>query len=397
MPRVKSAFLGEYIGSPAPFHHYKSQFARNMPQKPLRVLVIDDTALYRKIISETLAAFPEVEVVGTAANGEIALGKLAQLAPDLLTLDVEMPVMDGLATLRRLRERKAEVLVVMVSAHTRQGAKVTLEALHLGAYDFITKPEEADPLKSREVLVGKFRPIINAIMAQRILRQTIRTMAAESGGPLVQATAPAHPQPPPTMQGAHPPGRIEIVAIGISTGGPNALAELLPSLPANLRVPIVIVQHMPKLFTGALAESLNSKCAIRVVEGQAGQLLEPATAYIAPGGRQMRVESVPGRSGYSLEINDDPPENHCQPSADYLFRSVASAFKGQALGVIMTGMGCDGTLGLRLMKRHGAPVIAQDQQSCVVYGMPQEAVKAGVVDAVLPLSEIGAEITRRLR
>jgi len=360
-----------------------------MPQQPLRVLVVDDTILYRTIVSEILTAIPGVEVVGTAANGEIALAKIAELAPDLITLDVEMPVMDGLTTLRRLQEIKAKVLVLMVSAHTRQGAAITLEALQLGAYDFITKPDGDDTQKNLAILASKFRPIINAVMAQKILRQTIHGMAPESVTPPPAGVTP--------QLAICPSGRVEIVAIGISTGGPNALADLLPRLPANFPVPIVIVQHMPKLFTGALAESLDKKCAIRVVEGASGQPLQAATAYIAPGGRQMRVAGGQGPTPYFLEITDDPPENHCQPSVDYLFRSVASVCKGQSLGIIMTGMGSDGTLGLRLMKRHGAQVIAQDQASCVVYGMPMEAVKAGVVDVVLPLSDIGAEIMRRLK
>ena len=366
-----------------------------MPQQPLRVLVVDDTILYRTVVSEILTAIPGVEVVGTAANGEIALAKIALLAPDLITLDVEMPVMDGLTTLRRLQEIKAKVVVVMVSSHTKQGAAITLEALQLGAYDFITKPDGDNPQKSLEFFASKFRPIINALMAQKILRHTIHGMAPDTIAPKpIIATSAVSGTP---QSAAHPSRRIEIVAIGISTGGPNALAELLPRLPATFPAPIVIVQHMPKLFTGALAESLDSKCAIRVVEGESGQPLQAATAYIAPGGRQMRVVSGHGQSSYSLEITDDPPENHCQPSVDYLFRSVASVCKGQSLGVIMTGMGSDGTLGLRLMKRQGAQVIAQDQASCVVYGMPQEAVKAGVVDVVSPLSDIGAEIMRRLK
>lgn len=368
-----------------------------MPQEPLRVLVVDDTVLYRTIVSEILTAIPGVEVVGTAAHGEIALAKIAELAPDLITLDVEMPVMDGLATLKQLRAIKSKVLVVMVSSHTRQGAAITLEALQLGAYDFITKPEGDDPQKSLEILASKFRPIINAVMAQKILRKTLQGVPSET----ICAPKPLLPDHPATgatpQESIHPNERIELVAIGISTGGPNALAELLPRLPADFPVPIVIVQHMPKLFTGALAESLDRKCAIRVLEGVSGQPLAAATAYIAPGGRQMRVARGQGQSTCFLEITDDPPENHCQPSADYLFRSVAAVCKGQAIGVIMTGMGCDGTLGLRLMKRHGAQIIAQDQASCVIYGMPMEAVKAGVVDVVLPLSEIGAEIVRRLK
>ncbi|MFA6900748.1 MAG: chemotaxis response regulator protein-glutamate methylesterase [Desulfurivibrionaceae bacterium] len=364
-----------------------------MPQQPLRILVVDDTVLYRTIVSEILSAIPGVEVVGTAAHGGIALAKIAELAPDLITLDVEMPVMDGLATLKHLRNIKTKVLVVMVSSHTLQGAAITLEALQLGAYDFITKPDGDDQQKSLEILASKFRPIINAVMAQKILRQTLDGVDPKT----ICALKPVLAVPPTLGATPHPTGRIELVAIGISTGGPNALADLLPRLPADFPVPIVIVQHMPKLFTGALAESLDSKCAIRVVEGVSGQPLETATAYIAPGGRQMRVAKGHGLSPYFLEITDDPPENHCQPSADYLFRSVAAVCKGQALGVIMTGMGCDGTLGLRLMKRHGAQIIAQDQASCVIYGMPMEAIKAGVVDVVLPLSDIGAEILRRLK
>lgn len=365
-------------------------------QQPLRVLVVDDTVLYRTIVSEILNAIPGVEVVGTASHGEIALAKIAELAPDLITLDIEMPVMDGLTTLKRLREIKTKALVVMVSAHTRQGAAITLEALQLGAYDFITKPDGDDPQKNCEILTSKFRPIIHAVMTQKILRQTIQGMAAETFEAPKRAcsTSPLEIKP---LLSPCPSEQIEIVAIGISTGGPNALAELLPRLPADFPVPIVIVQHMPKLFTGALAESLDSKCAIRVLEGASGLPLEAATAYLAPGGRQMRIAKGNGVSPYCLEITDDPPENHCQPSADYLFRSVASVCRGKSLGIIMTGMGCDGTLGLRLMKRHGAHVIAQDQASCAVYGMPQEALKAGVVDIVLPLSAIAAEIMSKLK
>lgn len=369
-----------------------------MVQDPLRVLVVDDSTLYRNVVSQILATIPGVEVVGSAANGEIALAKVAELNPDLLTLDVEMPVMDGLTTLKRLKEVKAKVLVVMVSVHTRQGAAVTLEALHLGAYDFITKPEESDPQKSREILGNKFRPIIHAVMAQKILRQIRQEMPS---APLGEARTTAderldtgvRAQPSSSIAS----GRIEVVAIGISTGGPNALTALLPRLPIDFPVPLVIVQHMPKHFTGALAEALDAKCSIRVVEGTNGQLLEAATAYIAPGGQQMRVARGQRRSAYFLELTDDPSENHCKPSVDYLFRSIASVFRDQALGVIMTGMGCDGTLGLRLMKRHGAQIIAQDEASCVVYGMPFEAVKAGVVDAILPLSEMSTEILRRVK
>ena len=367
-----------------------------MASLPLRVLVVDDTRLYRDLISATLNSIAGVEVVGTAANGEIALARLAELNPDLLTLDVEMPVMDGLTTLRKIREFNSSALVVMVSAHTRQGATVTLEALRLGAYDFITKPEENTPAQGRKLLENKLRLLVNAILTQRLLRQAISAIESRPPSPPSGEAPVFRPGPPPERRDEPPPARPAIVAIGISTGGPNALSELLPSLPADLPVPVVIVQHMPKLFTGALAEALDAKCAIRVVEARDRQRLEPGVAYLAQGGRQMRVEPGPAGGPPVVRITDDPPENHCQPSADYLFRSLAALFKGRVLAVIMTGMGCDGTLGLRLMKRQGAQVIAQDQTTSVVYGMPQEAVKAGVVDVVLPLSGIAPEILRRL-
>lgn len=190
------------------------------------------------------------------------------------------------------------------------------------------------------------------------------------------------------------PGRIQIVAVGISTGGPKALAELIPCLPGELRVPVVIVQHMPSEFTAALAESLDQKSALTVVEAGNGMELRRGMVFIAPGGRQMKIVQDSGK--YRLEINDDPPENHCQPSVDYLFRSVSRVYGKHALGVIMTGMGSDGVLGLRLMKRLGARVIAQDRKTCVVFGMPGEAIHAGVVDHIIPLNQIAAEIVRRV-
>ena len=202
-------------------------------QQPLRVLVVDDTILYRTIVTEILTAIPGVEVVGTAANGEIALAKIAELAPDMITLDVEMPVMDGLTTLKRLQEHKTKAVVLMVSAHTRQGAAITLEALHLGAYDFITKPEGEDPQKSWNLLASKFRPIINAVKAHKILRQTIHGTANDTQRTPKPVLA-RSPSASSTLQtSAHPRGRIDLVAIGISTGGPNALADLLPRLPAD--------------------------------------------------------------------------------------------------------------------------------------------------------------------
>jgi two-component system, chemotaxis family, protein-glutamate methylesterase/glutaminase len=198
------------------------------------------------------------------------------------------------------------------------------------------------------------------------------------------------------MQALQIQAPIEIVAIGVSTGGPQALIEVIPYLPANLAVPVVIVQHMPQTFTGALAASLNDKSVLTVIEGHNGQTLEAGMVYIAPGGKQMKIVQQSQRQAPNLLMTDDPPENHCKPSVDYLFRSVAHLYAHRALGVIMTGMGADGVQGLRLMKQQGAKILAQDAASCVVFGMPMEAIKAGVVDAVVPLGQLAAAIIQHV-
>lgn len=353
--------------------------------KNLRVLVVDDTSLYRVMLTAILSEIQDVEVVGSAANGRMALAKVAQLKPDLITLDVEMPEMDGIEALRQLRKDAPEVGVIMVSARTQKGAEVTVQALELGAFDFVAKPTGKDLKTNKEILRAHLGQIVRAFLTRHAVRSLMRGKAVVSPGALKT-----------DMRGLCPKrnGRpVEIVAIGISTGGPNALGRLLPQLPEDLRVPLVIVQHMPSTFTRALADTLARKSRIQVVEGQDGQPLESGTAYIAPGGRQMKIAREE-QSAPCIKLTDDPAENHCRPSADYLFRSVAAAYGSRALGIIMTGMGSDGTLGLKRMKEQEARVIAQDEESCVVFGMPMEAIKAGVVDAVLPLDHIAAELTR---
>ncbi|MDP6037185.1 MAG: chemotaxis protein CheB, partial [Candidatus Latescibacteria bacterium] len=245
----------------------------------------------------------------------------------------------------------------------------------LGAFDFITKPEENDWKANQENL----RTQLKDKLSSRVPTTT----------PILppRAARPTAPQRPLTAL-----VRIDLVAIGISTGGPKALAEVIPALPGSLRVPIVIVQHMPTMFTSALAQSLDSQSIVKVVEATTGLPLQPATVYIAPGGKQMRLAKQGALT--TIEITDDPPENFCKPAVDYLFRSVAEIYGSRGLGVIMTGMGADGTQGLRAMKQQGSPVMAQDEATCVVYGMPQEAVKAGVVDTVLPHNKIAGEIAR---
>ena len=358
-----------------------------MPRHPLRVLVVDDSVLYRKVLSDVLSNIPGVEVVGTATDGRRALAKIFQLKPDVLTLDFDMPVLNGLEVLEHVKIDHPDVKVVMVSAHTKQGAAVTLKALELGALTFVTKPKTENPLESRNVLFDQLLPVIKEIIVQIQPPQHVISKNRAVSQPL---TSDAGPGKATSRAGV---GRIQIVAIGISTGGPKALTEVIPCLPKDLRIPVVIVQHMPSKFTAALAESLDKKSVLKVIEAENNMALLRGTIFIAPGGKQMKVVPVSGRS--VLEINDDPPENHCQPSVDYLFRSISKVYGKHALGIIMTGMGSDGVLGLRLMKRLGAQVIAQDKQSCVVFGMPKEAINAGVVDHVAPLDQIAAEIVQR--
>ncbi len=351
-----------------------------MITRELRVLVVDDTIVYRTILKDVLEKVDGLQLAGTAPNGRIALTKVPILKPDLITLDIEMPEMNGLETLRQLKTDFPEIPVLMVSAHTTRDAEITLSALELGAFDFITKPDAGNYQENTRLLVEQFRSTLAALMRHRNLKPaTTRLPEKET------ITAPAIVK--------HDPVRPDIIAIGISTGGPVALAVLIPELPANLPVPVVIVQHMPPVFTRALAESLHKKSKLTVLEGEQGMAVKPGHVYIAPGGKQMKVQKQADGLAQLL-LTDDPAENYCKPSADYLFRSVAQIYGKRALGIIMTGMGSDGVIGLRLMKRTGASVYAQDEQSSVIFGMPQEAIKAGVVDRVLPLTGIAPQISR---
>ncbi len=355
-----------------------------MRADPLRVLVVDDTVVYRKVISDILAQMPGVEVVGVAANGRIALQKIDQLRPDLLTLDLEMPELDGLGVLRHLQQTRQPVGAIMLSAFTTAGADATIAALKLGAFDFVLKPATGSMAESAEALRRDLQPKLEAFARSRLLRAAVRIPAEPRAVP-----APA-PPPRPAMPG--PVGRPLVVAIGISTGGPQALTTMLPMLPGDLAVPVLIVQHMPPKFTRSLAEDLNSRCVLKVSEGQDGQRVSPGEVVIAPGGAQMRIERSENLP--VVRITDDPPENSCRPSVDYLFRSVAHEFGGQAVGVIMTGMGSDGTLGCRLLKRRGATIVTQDEATCVVYGMPRAPAEEGLSDVIAPLDRIAPEIVR---
>lgn len=354
----------------------------------LRVLVVDDTIMYRKVVGDILAAIPGVDVVGTANNGKIALSRMATLKPDLITLDVEMPIMNGLETLEVMQKEYPDIGVIMLSTLTKRGSDITMKALELGAFDFIAKPDAEAKQENVQYLRNALLPRIKAFEKRLELKTLLRQRSR------VDATAPPV-KPAPAIAPSRRTGKSKAVAIGISTGGPNALATMLPKLP-RLGVPIFVVQHMPPLFTKSLAESLNAKCQYEVREAEHNEAVLPDVIYIAPGGKQMKVASGVGGNKI-IQITDDPPENNCKPAADYMFRSVAREYGALSTGVIMTGMGGDGALGLRVLKSFGAVTIGQDEESCVVYGMPKTAIEAGVVDVISPLGMIASEIVRTVR
>ncbi|MFZ0927771.1 MAG: chemotaxis response regulator protein-glutamate methylesterase [Syntrophobacteraceae bacterium] len=365
---------------------------------PFKVVVADDSVLFRRVITEALKSLSDVEVVGSAPNGKLAVQRVRELKPDLLTLDMEMPEMDGLAVLDALRQAGEDTMVIVVSALTQRGGRLTMQALEKGAVDFITKPDVMGAENGRTTVFKELGPRVRALAHRRAIRNMLkgapRPVPASTLQPVSKSVDLG--QVSETMMRVASASKPEMVLIGVSTGGPNALAQLLPAIPGSIGVPILIVQHMPPVFTQSLAESLSSKCTLRVCEASHNQKVEPNTVYIAPGGKQMRLAAaVDGLK--VIDITDDPPENNCKPAVDYLFRSVANRFPGRAMAIILTGMGSDGTLGLRLLKRNGCYVIAQDETSCVVFGMPKAAIEAGVVDVVVPMEQIASRIIASVR
>ena len=359
-----------------------------MATSTIHALVVDDSALYRKFVKSVLNEIQDVEVLGTAINGRIGLEKIQSLQPDLITLDLEMPELDGLGLLRELSDRGIEVPTIMISSLTAEGAKATNEALQLGAFDFVLKPIGKSPDESREQLKRDLAPKINASLStlygrkktsrQLANRSSLQPSSAEVIHNLAQRAGKPRPQP-------------EIVGIGVSTGGPVALNRMIPKLPANFPCPILLVQHMPPMFTKSLADDLNRHSAIEVMEAEDGMEPTAGQVLIAPGGSQMRVVEMNGRP--VVQVTNDPPERSCRPSVDYLFRSIAHSYGDRAVGAILTGMGDDGTLGCKLMKRAGAMIITQDEQSCVVYGMPRSVFEAGISDQVVSLENMASSLT----
>lgn len=356
-----------------------------MPARKIRVLVVGDSAFMRKIISDILSSDVRIEVIGTARDGEDACVKVASLQPDVVTLNVEMPKKDGLATLEYLM-RMTPVPVIMVSSLTQEGAQVTMKALSAGAVDFIAKPSGHISLNMKDVTADLVAKVVAASTAR------IGPIRAVEERPPVVVSPPREASVRPALQ----KGRPAIVAIAASTGGPRALQHVLSQLPGTFPLPIVVVQHMPKDFTGSFANRLDSISALHIMEGSESLDLQPGMAVIAPGGYHMLVRRKLSGT-YYCSLSDMPPLLSVKPSANILFLSVADEVGGNVIGVILTGMGRDGTDGAIALHAKGAHIIAESQETCVVYGMPKAAAEAGIVHELLPLHEIPEAIMRAVR
>ena len=347
-----------------------------------RVLIVDDAVVIRKALTDALSRDPALEVVGSANNGRVALAKFPLLHPDIVLLDIEMPEMNGLQTIPELRKLSPRIPIIMFSTLTERGASSTLDALSLGASDYVTKPSNLDMGATSHAVTEELIPKIRALCGLGTPLMALAQSANAGRAPVHFRKAPVQSVP------------VKIVAIGVSTGGPEALAKVIPTLPASFPVPIVIAQHMPPIFTGMLASRLSDKSSIPVRECKSGEVLAPGVAWIAPGDYHM-VLKVDGRV-IRLHTYQGPRENFCRPSVDVLFRSVAEVFGPQTLAVILTGMGQDGFKGCESLAAKGARIVVQDEPSSVVWGMPGFVARGGLAERVLPLEEIGPEIVRRV-
>ncbi len=370
-----------------------------MSSDRLRVMVVDDTVTYRRILSDVIEGMGDAEVVATAPQGRLALARLEQGPVDLVLLDLEMPEMDGLETLGHIRRLHPEVSVVMISGQNARAAEATIRALEQGALDFIRKPEGNDPEASRQELREVLKPLLRHVRMRHNLRAEAPPPASPSPSP--KPAVPPVPEPPRVPSGprmALLPARFDVLGIGVSTGGPNALGDFIPGLPADFPLPILLVQHMPPGFTASLAEHLDKRSKLRVSEAMEGETIHPGKVYIAPGGRHMVVRRRPATASEPealiVGINENPPENSCRPSVDVLFRSMAAQYEGGMLSVIMTGMGNDGCEGVRAMKRRGCHCLSQSAESCVVYGMPLAVDEAGLSDERVPLGALAYRVTQ---
>ncbi|SFS24932.1 chemotaxis response regulator protein-glutamate methylesterase [Pseudomonas sp. NFACC42-2] len=374
----------------------------------VKVLVVDDSGFFRRRVSEILSADPSIQVVGTATNGKEAIDQAIALKPDVITMDYEMPMMDGITAVRHIMQR-CPTPVLMFSSLTHEGARVTLDALDAGAVDFLPKNFEdisRNPEKVKQLLCEKVHSISRS--NRRSLFSAPAPAPAPVAAPVAAPAAPAgstfgRPAPAPVARPAAPPVRTsapaaahspapkrkayKLVAIGTSTGGPVALQRVLTQLPANFPAPIVLIQHMPAAFTKAFAERLDKLCRISVKEAEDGDILRPGLALLAPGGKQMMVD---GRGAIKILPGDE--RLNYKPCVDITFGSAAKSYGDKVLAVVLTGMGADGREGARLLKQGGSAIWAQDEASCVIYGMPMAIVKADLADAVYSLDDIGRHL-----
>jgi two-component system chemotaxis response regulator CheB len=348
-----------------------------------RILVVDDSAVMRSLLRSVIGTDAALEIAGTAQDGESALRLIESLRPDLVLLDVEMPVMDGLQTLREMRGRNLRPPVIMCSALTQRGARVTIESLASGAADYVAKPSsQLGPAIAIQNLAHDLIPKIHALTT----KSNVVVL------PVAQSVVPGASAKPQAIT-AIP----TVVVIGISTGGPAALDLMLPALPATFPLPVLIVQHMPELFTHLLAERLRNRCRLDVHEAVEGEPVKAGVIYIARGNWHMQLEPArPKRSEAAafIRLTQGPQENHCRPAADVLFRTAAAIYGSGVLGVVMTGMGSDGLAGSRVIRQKGGTVLAQDQATSAVWGMPGAVAQAGVAQKVLPLNSMADEIIR---
>lgn len=353
------------------------------------VLIVDDSRIFRSIVEESLKNEDDIKVIGSVRNGIKAMEFIGSVRPDIVTLDMEMPDLDGLETLRAIRELNAStpdlppIGVIMLSIFTRRGADVTIRALEEGAFDFIPKPDGKSPKENIESLRRQITAKIRFFISRRIASQ-LRPAADILSPPVIMSELPEK------KTGQIMTSGIRAVLIGVSTGGPKALMTILPAICERIDIPVFIVQHMPPTFTASLAGSLNTKCGYTVTEAQHKGIVSQRCAYIAPGGKHMLIRKQ--GSDVITVINEQPPDNGCRPSVNVLFRSAVPVYGGDVIAVIMTGMGADGSKGIASLKRAGARIIAQDESTSVVWGMPGSAVATGYVDHVVPLQDIPAVI-----
>lgn len=342
----------------------------------INVLVVDDSGFFRRRLTEIFSADSDIKVVGTATNGQEAIEQVAKLRPHVVTMDIEMPVMDGITAVKRIMAA-TPTPIMMFSSLTSEGAKATFDALEAGAADYLPKRLE-DIATDRQAAV-------------HLLITRVRALANK---PVKTVSTTALREPVQVMTARGTPGRYKIVLIGASTGGPVALQQVLMALPQNFPLPILLVQHMPATFTGPFAQRLAQMCKVSVKEAADGDVLTPGQALLAPGGKQMLLESRAGQT--VVRIRESEPSLHYRPSVDVTFRSASTVFPGKALALVLTGMGADGREGARMLKQGGSIVWAQDEKTCVVYGMPAAIAEAGLADQVLPLPSIGPELAQQV-